>query len=62
MAKFIRVKHKETGDIASLPESALPNLLDWEPVDGPAPDKAKPKKNLTSQPTEAVPTASNEKE
>jgi hypothetical protein len=62
MAKFVRVRHKETGDVASLPESALPNLPDWEPVDGPAPDKAKPKKNLPSQPTHAAPAASTEME
>jgi len=62
MAKFVRVRHKDTGDLASLPESALPNLPDWEPIDGPAPDKAKPKKNLPSQPTHAAPAASTETE
>jgi len=62
MAEFIRVKHRETGDVASLPKSALLHLPDWEPVDGPAPEKAKPKKNLPSQPTHAAPAASTETE
>jgi hypothetical protein len=58
---MIRIRNKTTGAITSIPEGALPMFTDWEPADGPPPDKAKPKKNLTSQ-TDAVSTASNEKE
>lgn len=46
---FIRARNKTTGAIASIPEGSLPTFHDWEPVDGPPPEKAKPKKNLTSQ-------------
>lgn len=60
MPGFVRVRNKVTGAIASLPEDALPMFYDWEPDDGPLPEKAKPKKNLTSQ-TEAVTAASTEK-
>ena len=59
MSEFVRVRNKETGAIASLPKLALPHFHDWEEADGPAPEKAKPKKNLPSQ-TEAVSTATNE--
>lgn len=59
MTKFIRVKHRESGDVASIPESARPHFPDWEPVEGPVPGKAKPKQNL---PTHAAPAASTEKE
>ena len=61
MSDFVRAKNKYTGAIASLPRAAMPMFYDWEIDDGPLPEKAKPKKNLTSQ-TEAVPAASNEKE
>jgi hypothetical protein len=61
-SKFIRVKHRETGDIASIPAGARAQFPDWLPDEGPVPDKAKPKKNLPSQPTQAAPAASNEKE
>ena len=57
MAEFVRVRNKETGAIASLPESALAWFHDWEPAPGPPPEKAKPKKNPP-----AVPAASSEKE
>lgn len=49
MPGFVRVRNKVTGAIASLPEDALPMFYDWEPDIGPLPEKAKPKKNLTSQ-------------
>lgn len=61
MPGFTRVRSKLTGAVTSLPTDALPMFYDWEPDEGPLPEKAKPKKNLTSQ-TEAVSTASNEKE
>lgn len=60
--KFIRVKHRETGDIASIPESARAQFPDWLPAEGPVPAKAKPKINLPSQPTPAAPAASKETE
>lgn len=61
MSDFVRAKNKYTGAIASLPRAAMPMFYDWEIDDGPVPEKPKPKKNLPSQ-TEAVSTASNEKE
>jgi len=61
MSDFVRAKNKTTGAIASLPRAAMPMFFDWEIDEGPAPEKPKPKKNLTSQ-TAAVSTASNEKE
>ena len=60
--RFIRVKNKLHGGVASLPESALPNFPSWEPVNGPTPSKAKPKRNLPSQSTPAAPAASTETE
>lgn len=57
--KFIRVKHRETGDIASIPESARAQFPDWLPDEGPVPAKAKPKITL---PTPAAPAASKETE
>lgn len=62
MAEFVRVKNIVTGAIASLPKSGLRNFPEWEVDAGPPPEKAKPKKSLPSQPTKAVPAASNEKE
>ena len=57
MSELIRVRNKDTGAIASLPEDALPMFFNWEPAPGPPPEKAKPKKKLP-----AVPAASSEKE
>lgn len=62
MVKFVRVKHRVHGGIASLPEGALPHFPEWERVDGPEPDRPKPKRNLPSQPTNAASAASTETE
>jgi hypothetical protein len=58
--EFVRVKNKRTGAVTKLPKRALPHLPDWRPVKGPLPDRPKP--NLSSQTTRAVPAASNEQE
>lgn len=59
--KFVRVKNKLHGGVASLPETALSNLPDWEPVAGPLPDRPKPNR-ATRKPTVAAPAASAEEE
>ena len=57
MDELVRVRNKDTGAIAAIPEAALPMFFNWEPAPGPPPEKAKPKKKLP-----AVPAASSEKE
>ena len=61
-SNFVRVKHREHGGVASLPESALPHFPEWEPVDGPLPARPKSKKKLPSQQPLAAPAASKETE
>lgn len=48
MSEFVRCKNKDTGAIASLPLAALPMFFNWEQDDGPPPEAAKPKRNLSS--------------
>lgn len=61
--EFVRVKNKNSGAVTSLPVSALPNLPDWQRVDGPKPRRPKPRRpNLSSQTNRAVSTASTEEE
>lgn len=59
--KFVRVKNKLHGGVTSLPETALPNLPDWEPVEGPLPDRPKPNRAPRNS-TVAAPAASAEQE
>lgn len=46
MSELVRVRNKNTGAVASLPEASLPMFFNWEIDPGPAPEKAKPKRNL----------------
>lgn len=69
MTEFYRARNVHTGAIASLPESVIANLADWEKDPGPLPEQSKPKKNLRraeasgdTGATDAVPAASSEKE
>jgi hypothetical protein len=61
MAEFVRVKNRVHGGVASLPKAALTSFPDWEPVEGPAPSRPKPKRDLKSQ-SNAAPAASTETE
>jgi len=60
MADLVRVRNKNHGGVTSLPESALPNFPNWEPVDGPTPLGPRPKRAIKSQPNAATAASENE--
>lgn len=55
MSDLVRVKNRVHGGVAALPVSALKALPDWEPVDGPTPERPKPRVELSKpeDPSEA---------
>lgn len=65
---FVRAKHRETGAVTELHESTLRYLPNWERVDGPPPNKPKPRVRLpratepapSTTPTSAAPAVTDE--